>query len=474
MALRRLLSGWLIAMAALARAVAEALERASEARSAPASDPVMAALAERYPGAPEHWLAHVAKRTAELADIGEAPLSLTSDPTGWPPPRPDGLSPLSVDPTPEPRGPTAPQRDAAVPTLAALRDRASEVWRRPGVEPRRRPRPVFAAAPSGPERPSRATSGPATAARQRPPLSVGDVSLHAFPQEQDSTPSSAPSLSRSPRPEPAWAKAPPSGVERPGPVVQASMDGASIDHGPSDQLPKAVEGRPEPRPEAIGSPPIARRQRSWFFAKPTPSVRRGSDRAETAEFTVATPAPPRVAAVPRSAPDHHAVVSDQTWSYPAQAPSRRSIFQTLATPGRSSRARLEGRPILERAARRLDPTSPAPGSDRPTPSFAPSSPRPSPRDAAAFAGFDPDAPFRAAGGEACSPVHGIDAGDRRPTYAKTGPTVLRPARVAGAVSRDDRWPALPPSTFAPPPAVEAAPPRWDQLAREQEEGRWSV
>jgi hypothetical protein len=33
MALRRLLSGWLIAMAALARSVAQALERASEDRS---------------------------------------------------------------------------------------------------------------------------------------------------------------------------------------------------------------------------------------------------------------------------------------------------------------------------------------------------------------------------------------------------------------------------------------------------------
>jgi hypothetical protein len=67
MALRRLLSGWLIAMAALARSVAQALERASEDRSAPL-DPVMAALAERYPGAPAHWLAHVAERTSQMAD----------------------------------------------------------------------------------------------------------------------------------------------------------------------------------------------------------------------------------------------------------------------------------------------------------------------------------------------------------------------------------------------------------------------
>jgi hypothetical protein len=83
MALRRLLSGWLIAMAALARSVAQALERASEDRSASTLDPVMAALAERYPGAPAHWLAHVAERTSQLAEAGEAPLSLTSDPAAW-------------------------------------------------------------------------------------------------------------------------------------------------------------------------------------------------------------------------------------------------------------------------------------------------------------------------------------------------------------------------------------------------------
>jgi hypothetical protein len=76
MALRRLLSGWLIAMAALARSVAQALERASEDRSTVAPDPVMTALAERYPGAPAHWLAHVAERTSQLAEVGERPARL--------------------------------------------------------------------------------------------------------------------------------------------------------------------------------------------------------------------------------------------------------------------------------------------------------------------------------------------------------------------------------------------------------------
>jgi hypothetical protein len=51
----------------------------------------------------------------------------------------------------------------------------------------------------------------------------------------------------------------------------------------------------------------------------------------------------------------------------------------------------------------------------------------------------------------------------------------RPAsRQSAAPASDDRWPALPPSVFAPPLAVEASAPRWEQLTREQEEGRWSV
>jgi hypothetical protein len=183
MALRRLFSGWLIAMAALARSVAQALERASEDRSASTPDPVMAALAERYPGAPVHWLAHVAERTSQLAEAGDVPLSLNSDPAVWPPTRP-GASPPSVEameraavshrPAP-PRPATG--REAAAPTLAALRERPSEVWRRPDAAPRRRPRPVFAspASPSAPEPSTRAASAmnaSAPPSRPRSPLSV--------------------------------------------------------------------------------------------------------------------------------------------------------------------------------------------------------------------------------------------------------------------------------------------------------------
>src|SRR5689334_19971605 len=127
MALRRLFSGWLGALAALARSVAQALEHAAEDRSAPAPNPVMDALAERYPGAPAHWLAHVAERTSRLAEAGEVPLSLNSDPATWPPTQPQAAPPpvetmarAPVSRDPAPTGPSS-RREAAVPTLAALR-----------------------------------------------------------------------------------------------------------------------------------------------------------------------------------------------------------------------------------------------------------------------------------------------------------------------------------------------------------------
>jgi hypothetical protein len=64
---------------------------------------------------------------------------------------------------------------------------------------------------------------------------------------------------------------------------------------------------------------------------------------------------------------------------------------------------------------------------------------------------------------------------QRPTFAAPRPTPPRDAaRQFPGSPPDDRWPASPPATFAPPQGVEASPPRWDELAREQEEGRWSV
>jgi hypothetical protein len=121
MALRRLLSGWLIAVAALARSMAldVGARRGDRSEPTPASvpDPVMAALAERYPGAPAHWLALVAERTSQLAQAGEVPLSLTSDAirlAGLPPGAAGPLEPLpptlaEAEPTRESRSRAAPR-----------------------------------------------------------------------------------------------------------------------------------------------------------------------------------------------------------------------------------------------------------------------------------------------------------------------------------------------------------------------------
>lgn len=86
--IRRWISRWLVAAAALARSVAAALGRSA---LDPADDQAMAALRDRFPGAPDHWLRMIAERAPQLAAAvpedevlrGPAPppfLSAISDP----------------------------------------------------------------------------------------------------------------------------------------------------------------------------------------------------------------------------------------------------------------------------------------------------------------------------------------------------------------------------------------------------------
>jgi hypothetical protein len=63
---RSLLARWSTRLASFLRRVVSALDRV-----AGSEDSRMAALSARYPGAPEHWLRHIAKRAPQLA--GHAP-----------------------------------------------------------------------------------------------------------------------------------------------------------------------------------------------------------------------------------------------------------------------------------------------------------------------------------------------------------------------------------------------------------------
>ena len=528
MALRRLLSGWLIAMAALARSVAQALERASEPRVASAPDPVMAALAERYPGAPAHWLAHVAERTSQLADAGEAPLSLNSDPTAWPPARtPVELGDLPARPaTPtepepaarDPRRPTpASSREPAVPSLAALRDRSSEVWRRPDVERPRRPRPVFAAVTSAPtsERPARPTAAESAPRRPRSPLTFVGSPAQALPSAPDySTPASdMPTAKAAPR-EAACSEPPPARVAadaRAWPDFQRTTERPPLDHAVAQARSKdAPEDRPETPSDRPDATPAVRRQRSWFFARSasahggplalspdrrlTELGRRAHARAD-AEATVAgDPASKPSPTVPVSTSDLQTVAPDHAWRALAPPPARRSIFRALAVLRPKPRPRADhlraAEPTVARAAPMIGRPTPRSGHERPAPSFTPSRAGRSAHATPTFSPIERNAPTSPAEDQRPRRVaHRIvrrasslttstgetEVQDKRPTFAPAPRTASRPASRGLAVSApDDRWPALPPTVFAPPHGVEAPSPRWDVLAREQEEGRWSV
>jgi hypothetical protein len=72
------------------------------------------------------------------------------------------------------------------------------------------------------------------------------------------------------------------------------------------------------------------------------------------------------------------------------------------------------------------------------------------------------------------------ANDETPRDPRRGLAIDRPSSTDAKVphatrsSTDDRWPRFPPGVFAPPSVAAVPSPRLDQLAREQEEGRWSV
>jgi hypothetical protein len=72
------------------------------------------------------------------------------------------------------------------------------------------------------------------------------------------------------------------------------------------------------------------------------------------------------------------------------------------------------------------------------------------------------------------------ANDEAPRDPRASFASSRPSSARAGISQtpgvwvDDRWPRFPPGLFTPPVLAQIPSPRLDQLAREQEEGRWSV
>jgi hypothetical protein len=129
-----------------ARALAGVLHSAAETLEAWAAPSVhtpfhqaMAVLAERYPGAPEHWLAYIAERAPHLA-------------------QPDEAAPPGQPSTPEPR----PMADEIWPRRAPLALSAATARRRPSIT-------VARMASEGPH-PTLALSASSARAPRRPPL----------------------------------------------------------------------------------------------------------------------------------------------------------------------------------------------------------------------------------------------------------------------------------------------------------------
>jgi hypothetical protein len=250
--------------------------------------------------------------------------------------------------------------------------------------------------------------------------------------------------------------------------------------------------------------PAAHPGKHWFFEAPRPAARGHQSLAEPprrASLTKGLWATARTPVAEEPASTRSAVVHPEASVQPAvaaiQAPSakRRPVFRPLDALGSRSHADRHGvsDPSAAKTAPSIGWTLTAPGERTPTSDFAP--PRVvSPRRTDAIAPRPNQDEPRSPGKIVSSPRaaerrdHGASSGRAALTTQSEAPATRRASNFASppaVASRDgsrrfahsptdDRWPTLPPSTFTPPAAVEAPSPRWDQLAREQEEGRWSV
>jgi hypothetical protein len=480
-----------MAVAALARSMALALERAAADRPEPApslvADPAMAALAERYLGAPEHWLAHVATRTAQLAETGAAPLSVSSHASAWPPSLPGAVGPLAPLTPTAPAGDEAIERDPprlaaarrdAVPSLAALRERSSELWRREETLMRRRPRPVFAPVPAAPAESGPSSEGGSGAGRRpRSPLTLETRPPSSKAAER---PSFVASPSESGASAEAWRKA------RPAPVQ--TIDGQTIEK-PSAAPPtrssepatapaprSAITGRPEPKPD---------RAETSRAAAPTSPVAFGEPPVMSL-----IDAPPRASSWANEPAQVPAAERPTVAQPPKRPAARRSIFQTLAMLSAGARrasagpaqAVTEPKSVPIGVTRSKDDAGPMPfyraralSRQESVGELASSvtGPEGAVRGVQAKAPGQHGEPWSAsllAGGFATDEA----AREPRARFAIDRPSPPVVVRQSERSSSDSRWPDFPPNLFTPPKVAEIPASRLDQLAREQEEGRWSV
>lgn len=112
------------------RALARILGRIGAARRHRAvADQTLAALAEKFPGAPEHWLRFIAEQAPALAEAGEAGLRTAATPE----PR------RAQSPVPEPAVPDRPRPPGRNPVTEAASPLPATPAIRSPAEPRRRP-----------------------------------------------------------------------------------------------------------------------------------------------------------------------------------------------------------------------------------------------------------------------------------------------------------------------------------------------
>jgi hypothetical protein len=536
MALRRLMSGWLIALAAMARATASALERAAAEQSAPAVDPVMADLVERYPDAPAHWLAFMAERMSQAADAVEmssSPAESAAEGVS----APESLLAITpgsmfTDAPPPSASPIAPgfrsarrREEVTVPSLAELASRPSEVWRRPGARPSRPSRPVFARPVEAMAPIAAAMSrkdAPSTVRRARPPLTVDpraasriwpdrppldDASFDMRPSDV-SQPLAAPTSNGELSAELAAAAS----ISRP-PTLTPTLTKRPAQNARSNDPPSTMGETAEEEPLGTRLVPAASKTdpetapRGPFFdpTSSSPLPPEPSSREPTSRAARPPPRDPTVSEV-------EALHSQRSPARPLAAvrsTARRVIVQAVA----ALRPRVAF--ASHRASHRQAPAGAPPSIASPTivlrpqRSTSPSAPTSATTGESSTAPMEIRAP-RAEGRETSveaapwSPhrrmAHGggdtmrdepssarrpeLRASEFAPAFAqepaprpslavrRASPTHGR--THAASSPSDDRWPSLPPSARPPTPEVEAPAPRLRRLARDQEEGLWSA